>query len=171
MGWFDYETQIEDQLVDQLSRLNTTVQISRFYENASPMELMNFVISKVKSVPSAFVRCTGGSAEQDDTIEELLRMTYSVQIILAANDHGKGKQIKAQKRKVNILAATIMARLNGFRLDLSEQPPQPIVFRSIRDLFTTQSIDARIIELEVPAVMIDMNDIGLESAIEDLLNG
>lgn len=159
MGWVDYETQIEDQLVQQLSNLNTTVQISRFYENASPAELMNFVISKVKSVPSAFLRCTGGSAEQDDTLEEMLRMTYAVQIIVAANDHGKSKQIKAQKRKVNILAATIMARLNGFRFNLSDQPAAPVVFRSIRDLFTTESVDARIIELEVPAVMIDMDDI------------
>ena len=169
MAYFDYEKEIEDQISARLAQSNTVFEVNRYYPTASPEMMIDFVLSKVKSKPSVFVRCTGMQSDSMSVQGELLNTTYTVEIVMATNDAGKMKQIKSESRSVNILAQAVMGRLIGWKVNLTEQPSQFVVLNSVRDLFTLDQVDARIATFSVDGVVIDMDNLGLDNVLENLL--
>jgi|GEM_PF-1818949 hypothetical protein len=157
MSWVDFDTEIEDQIETVLSATNSVFEVNRYFETTSPDDLLHFILSKVKSKPAVFLRSTGVQADNLNTNGTLTNGTFDVQIIFAANDGGKMKQIKGEKRSVNILVGLAMNRLNNFELDLTGQPSQPLVFRSLRDLFVSDSIDVRMATFAVEGVTLNMD--------------
>jgi len=169
MSIYNYEDEIEDQIIDALVLNNDTFQVERYYENASSQMLLDFVLSKIKSKPSVFVRCNGFQNQTQSTTLTLGIASYEVQIICAANDNGKARQIRNQKRKVNRLINTVLERLNSLVLDLSEQSNVYINLQSVRDLFTADSIDARMINITIDGIVIDMDTGNLQGNLSSNL--
>lgn len=159
MSIFNYENEIEAQLTERLELNNSAFEVNHFYLNAGFDTVAEYILGKVKSVPAVFLRCSGMNTDSMDTVGGLVNAVYTVEMICATNDNGKIQQIKGEQRSVNSLIASVLSRLQGYNIDLSEQPSQRVVLSSIRDLFTIDSVDARMMTFEVQGVVIDFTEI------------
>jgi len=169
MSYFNYEYNIESQLRAQLEVNNQTFEVNTFYESAGSDSIAQYILGKVKSVPTVFLRCTGFTMDNLDTYGSLTLGNYNVEVICASNDAGKAKQIKTQERIVNRLCMDVIARLNSFTVRLTNQPSQPLVLQSVQDLFTIDQIDARVISLQLQGVVIDLNETALDNELNNII--
>lgn len=166
MAYIDYESEIENQIETQLeSGGNTVFEINRYYDSTSPNELLDYILSKVKQKPAVFLRCEGFNSDELSTLGEITNATYTVSIIAVSPNLGKVRQIKGERRNVNLVIQNLLSRLVGFDLDLTDQPTQPLVIKSVKDLFTNEHCDARMITMEVQGVVIDLDNDGLETIL------
>lgn len=173
MSWTDLETQIEDELEALLNvgGSNQIFQINRFYSTVNEADLIDYIQSKVKQVPSVFLRVTGDLAEQLDTLGQVHSSVFSVEIIIAANNYGKLKQIKGEPRKVNLVKAAVLGRLAGQSLSIAGQPTSYLVYQGSSDLFTSDTLDVRQINMQVQGLVQDFSETGLNEMLEGLMNG
>lgn len=159
MSYVDIETEIEEAVIGLLNvgGLNQTFQISRFYSTVNEMELIEFIQSKVKQVPTVFVRVTGDIGEQIDTLGQVHNSVFSLELIIAANNYGKLRQIKGEPRKVNAIKADVLTRLAGASLSIDTQPDSYLAYSGTTDLFTSESLDVRQINMQVQGVIQDFS--------------
>lgn len=168
------EADIEQGVIDALKgSSNSLFQVGRYYDTSSADGLVTFIQNKLNGCKAtAFVRVTNDSVQdQLDTLGEVVVLTFSLDIIIGYNDHGKSKQIPNEPRKVNALKSAILQRLSGQRFSIVDQPEANLVYNGSSDLFTFENIDARQMSFEVQGIVQDLSETGLNNTLEELLNG
>jgi hypothetical protein len=157
MSYVDIETQIEQAVETMLNvgGADQAFSVVRFYSTVDEMELIEFIQSKVKAIPCVFFRVTGDVGEELDSTGRLHVSSFSLELILAVNNYGKLKQIKAEPRKVNYIKSLVLNRLAGQTLNIEGQPDCFLSYQGASDLFTSETLDVRQINIQVRGIVQD----------------
>lgn len=159
MAFYDLESEIEDAIEDILNigGAEQLFSTTRFYATTSDASLVEYIQSKVKQIPTVFLRVTGDTPDMLDTIGQLHSVVYTVEVIVATPNHGRIRQIKGEKRKVNTVKNAVLNRLIGQSLTLTDQAEAYLTYLGSSDLFTDEVLDVRLITLQVQGIVLDFN--------------